>query len=158
RADEVYVADLDAIAGAGSLSPLLRRMIDKSECRTFFWIDSGIRSLESFAHLTFHPIIWPVIAFETANPEATGEIARLPSRGHCAFSIDMRNGELVGDWRAWGLRNERDALGLACQVVKLGIPTLIVLDLARVGTGTGSGTEALLREIRSEFPHIELIA
>ncbi|HEY1191505.1 MAG TPA: HisA/HisF-related TIM barrel protein, partial [Gemmata sp.] len=30
--------------------------------------------------------------------------------------------------------------------------------LARVGTGTGSGTEPLLRAIRAEFPELDLIA
>jgi phosphoribosylformimino-5-aminoimidazole carboxamide ribotide isomerase len=70
----------------------------------------------------------------------------------------MRHGELVGDWQAWGLVNDRDALGLARRVVELGVRTLIVLDLARVGTGSGTGTEPLVRAIRGEFPDVELIA
>ena len=34
---------------------------------------------------------------------------------------------------------------------------MIVLDLARVGTGTGSGTEALLNQLRALQPAVELI-
>ena len=40
----------------------------------------------------------------------------------------------------------------------MGVRALIVLDLARVGTGTGTGTEPLLRAIRDEFPGVDLIA
>ena len=75
-----------------------------------------------------------------------------------AVSIDLLQGELIGDWRVWELPNARDALGLAMRVADLGIQTLIVFDLARVGTGRGSGTGPLLRAIRAEFPGIELIA
>ncbi len=64
----------------------------------------------------------------------------------------------MGDWCAWGLRNERDTLGLAREVIGMGCKRLIVLDLARVGTGSGCGTEELLQAIRTEFPEIELIA
>jgi phosphoribosylformimino-5-aminoimidazole carboxamide ribotide isomerase len=49
-------------------------------------------------------------------------------------------------------------LTLVRRVVAMGVGTLIVIDLARVGTGRGCGTENLLRAIRKGFPEVELIA
>jgi phosphoribosylformimino-5-aminoimidazole carboxamide ribotide isomerase len=40
----------------------------------------------------------------------------------------------------------------------MGVASLIVLDLARVGTGRGTGTEELCREIHEQFADCELIA
>jgi phosphoribosylformimino-5-aminoimidazole carboxamide ribotide isomerase len=159
NAFEVYIADLDAISGDGIPSPILHDLIEQSQSRQVFWIDVGLRSRESLMRLPYRPDVWPVIASETAGPVATAEIAYSMVKGdQFAFSIDLRGGGLICDWRAWGLRHERDALGLARQVVGLGVRTVIVLDLARVGTGTGTGTEPLLNAIRNEFPTIDLIA
>jgi phosphoribosylformimino-5-aminoimidazole carboxamide ribotide isomerase len=159
KAFEVYIADLDAITGNGRLSPILGNLIEQTQSRQVFWIDVGLRSRESLMCLPYRPDVWPVIAFETAGPEAATEMIDSRAKDdEFAFSLDLRDGELLGDWRAWGLRDKGDGLGLARRVVDLGVRTLIVLDLARVGTGTGAGTEPLLNAIRNEFPTIDLIA
>lgn len=156
---EFYIADLDAILGSGQLSPSVFDVIDRPGSRELVWIDVGLRSGEAFKRLPDRAGLWPVIAFETAAPDTTAQIVSSFTVGEeFAFSIDMREGTLLGDWQKWGLANERDALGLARQVVAHGVRTLIVLDLARVGTGTGCGTEPLLRAIRAEFPDVQLIA
>jgi phosphoribosylformimino-5-aminoimidazole carboxamide ribotide isomerase len=159
NAHEFYVADLDAIAGNGELSSAVHDLIDDPGSRELFWVDIGLRSVEGFTRLPDRAGLWPVVAFETAGPGTTADIvSSLGKDDEFAFSLDMRHGELVGDWQAWGLVNDRDALGLARRVVELGVRTLIVLDLARVGTGSGTGTEPLVRAIRGEFPDVELIA
>jgi phosphoribosylformimino-5-aminoimidazole carboxamide ribotide isomerase len=86
------------------------------------------------------------------------EALRLGGDRRVAFSIDLKHGRLLGDWRGWGLEGERDVLMLARRVVGIGVRTLVVLDLAQVGTGCGAGTENLLRAIRDEFPDVGLIA
>src|SRR5205085_7017870 len=65
---------------------------------------------------------------------------------------------LLGNWSAWGAEHEWAAFSVARTAVREGAKALIVLDLARVGTGTGTGTEVLLRAIRDEFPDVDLIA
>jgi phosphoribosylformimino-5-aminoimidazole carboxamide ribotide isomerase len=157
-AAEVYIADIDAIAGNGEISLALTELIERNDS-PFFWIDAGLRSRESYLAVPWRPDVWPVIASETAGPVETAEIIASMVKGdEFAFSIDLRDGQLLCDWKVWGLRGERDAIGLARQAIDLGVSTLIVLDLARVGTGTSSGTEGLLFEIRAEFPGVELIA
>jgi phosphoribosylformimino-5-aminoimidazole carboxamide ribotide isomerase len=91
-------------------------------------------------------------------PEVLLETLLDPLRRPVAFSIDLKAGRLLGSWRAWEREGERDVQQLARRVIGMGVRTLIVLDLARVGTGSGTGTEPLLRAIRDEFPNIDLIA
>lgn len=157
-ASEFYIADLDAIRGNGMCSEKVFELLEREHAHCF-WIDAGLRSYESYRSIPWRPDVWPIIASETAGPLATAEIISSMVEGDpFAFSIDLGGGDLLGDWKQWGLRDSRDALGLARRVVDLGVTTLIALDLARVGTGTGTGTEALLQSIRAEFPNVELIA
>lgn len=157
-ASEVYIADLDAITGSGKISNALIELIECNHSPAF-WIDAGLHSRESYLALPWLPHVWPVIASETAGPVETAEIIASMVKGdEFTFSIDLRDGQLLCNWKAWGLRDERDAIGLARRVVDLGARTLIVLDLARVGMGTGTGTHELLKAIHIELPEVELIA
>jgi phosphoribosylformimino-5-aminoimidazole carboxamide ribotide isomerase len=156
-ASELYVADLDAITGKGPISRSVSELFYSGGYPC--WIDAGIRTYEQFLSLPFLGGVRQVIASETCQgPHLLTEISENGMGANLAFSIDLRDGEVVGEWRAWGVRNSRDALGLARRVVELGCRRLIVLDITRVGTGTGSGTEELLRAIRGECPGVELIA
>jgi len=74
-----------------------------------------------------------------------------------AFSVDLRNGSLIGAWAEWGLRSPKDAIGLVDRVWEIGFRTVIVLDVARVGVGQGTGTEALCIAIRERYPTMEII-
>jgi phosphoribosylformimino-5-aminoimidazole carboxamide ribotide isomerase len=154
---ELYVADLDAITGKALISRTVAELVCAGEFSC--WIDAGIRTYEQFLALPFLAGVRQVIASETCpGPYLLTDIIANGMAANLAFSIDLRDGEVVGAWRAWGLRSARDSLGLARKVVELGVRRLVVLDLARVGTGAGSGTEELLRSVRGECPGVELIA
>src|SRR5207244_2336456 len=60
------------------------------------------------------------------------------------FSLDLRDGRPLTPTDAWGTP---DALAIAHRVVADGGRQMIVLDLARVGTGAGPGTEAVCAEL-----------
>ena len=167
-AEDLYIADLNAIQGNAQPSEKLEKLLEST--MEPVWLDGGFgskRRLSSLPRLP-HSHLCPIVAFETCgtpeslafSPEEPGDVGRFsPSRHKCVgFSIDLRAGELIGDWQAWRLRDSRDALGLAREVIRRGYQHLIVLDLARVGMGNGCGTQDLLRAIRTEFPEIELIA
>lgn len=154
-ARELYVADLDAIAGRAAVSPAVAQLIDT--CRRPIWVDVGLGPFKRVSVLPPDDCVRPVVGSETCStPDVLREVTEAGRTG--AFSIDLRGGELVGDWQEWQLDNQHDVLGLARRAVGCGVRTLIVLDLARVGTGTGCGTEDLLRAIHAEFPEVELIA
>jgi phosphoribosylformimino-5-aminoimidazole carboxamide ribotide isomerase len=155
-ANELYVADLDAITTRRAVSPAVRAILDTWEVPT--WLDAGI-GRTAVRDLPALPHIIPVVGFETCHDsDVLTEALWEEGERRVAFSIDLKHGRLLGDWKAWSLDGDRDTLALARRAVKMGVRTLIVLDLARVGTGTGSGTEPLLKAIRAEFPEVELIA
>ena len=155
-AHELYVADIDAITRTHAVSPPVRAVLET--CQVPTWLDVGIGRTQ-VCDLPDLPHVRPVVGFETCRlPDTLTETLRAAGGRPVAFSIDLKRGGLLGDWRSWSLQGDRDALTLARRAVGLGVRTLIVLDLARVGTGTGAGTEPLLTAIRAEFPDVELIA
>jgi phosphoribosylformimino-5-aminoimidazole carboxamide ribotide isomerase len=156
-ASELYVADLNPIMGQGTISRAVRRLLEA--CRVPTWLDAGIGRKLSVADLPALPHVRPVVGFETCGtPDVLRNALAGAGERPVAFSIDLKAGRLLGNWRAWELEGERDVLRLARRVVGTGVRTLIVLDLARVGSGSGTGTEPLLRAIRDEFPDVDLIA
>jgi phosphoribosylformimino-5-aminoimidazole carboxamide ribotide isomerase len=156
-ANELYIADLDAIMGRPRVSRGVLSLMEM--CREPTWLDAGIGHKLTVNELPNLPHVHPIVGFETCfKPQALEAALAQAGEPPLAFSIDLKDGRLIGNWRNWELDDDRDALGLARRVVAMGAQTLIVLDLARVGTGTGTGTEPLLKAIRKELPDIELIA
>lgn len=153
-AQELYVADLDAIRVRSGATPAVRELLDRVEVP--IWVDAGLNGSEGAQALRVSPRIQNVIALESCFGDAPTS-AVTGSLNPAAFSIDLKDGELLGRWREW-TKDSRDAITIARTAVSKGFHTLIVLDLARVGTGTGTGTEPLLRAIRGEFPGVDLIA
>ncbi len=154
---ELYVADLDAIRGGSGVSPAVGRLFDQFPT-TSFWVDVGVNAVRPVMSLPDLPNVRPVVGLETASgPRSLADPLAVWNQP-VAFSLDLSGGKLLGRWEDWGATHDRDALGVVRTAVGLGCRTLIVLDLARVGTGTGSGTEELLRMIRAGFPCVELIA
>ena len=156
-ANELYIADLDAITGKPSVARAVESVLKAWPVPT--WLDAGIGRNLAVTDLLHFPTVRPVVGFETCF---TPEVLRAAIAQACgrplAFSIDLKDGRLLGRWRDWGLDGDRDVLILARRVVGAGVGTLIVIDLARVGTGSGPGTEPLLKAVRNEFPGVALIA
>lgn len=155
-ATELYVADLDAIRGGQSISPQVARLLHELHCP--IWIDIGLNSIRPPSLLPDTPGLRPVVGTETATPETLAKSLAVAGARRVAVSLDMKNGQLLGKWSEWGAEHARGAFSVASTAIRGGATSLIVLDLARVGTGTGTGTEALLRVLRDVFPEVDLIA
>jgi phosphoribosylformimino-5-aminoimidazole carboxamide ribotide isomerase len=151
---ELYVADLDGLMGH---RPRLGWVTRLSENGIRVMIDSGVRT-PAEARAVLECGASSVIA----ATETLGGIAELkalvdsldPDR--ITFSIDLRNGKVVGSEAAWGL--EPTPVEIAREATTAGIRRIIVLELARVGTGIGPGTIGLCETVRAAFPDLELIA
>ena len=138
-ATELYVADLDAIITGNPVGNGVREFLTGVGVDVLF--DGGFRTLPNIDDFP-HPVR-PVIASETFGRPTSAE-------AEWAFSIDLNDGASVG--------NVGSPVSLAADAVAAGFRTLIVLDVARVGTDTGPGTTAFLGDIRARFPEVELIA
>lgn len=156
--DELYVADLDAIGGSAPQTALHRALLDLG---LTLWLDAGLRDVGSLR--PFGPDVLArtnlVLALETlAGPSALAALAAQapPAAARAlAFSLDLRDGRpLRPSPNPWPTD---DPLAIAEIAIAGGITRLILLDLARVGTGRGTGTEALLSALRARHPTIEII-
>ena len=115
NARELYIADLDAITGGRTVSVASRAILDA--CAVPVWLDAGIGRTD-VRGWPANKNLCPVVGFETCPvPEVLLEAMREPLRRPVAFSLDLKGGCLLGNWRAWGLDGDRDALALARRVV-----------------------------------------
>jgi phosphoribosylformimino-5-aminoimidazole carboxamide ribotide isomerase len=158
-AERCYVADLDAIGGGAVQRTILRRLAEPKGLAGSLLVDAGTHSSDGALELLSLGASEVVMGLETLR--AFADLAAvLDSVGahRIVFSLDLRLGHPIvhadvghaGDSAA-------DALSLATQAVETGATRLVVLDLARVGTGRGVDL-ALLEELRRRFPGLRLLA
>jgi phosphoribosylformimino-5-aminoimidazole carboxamide ribotide isomerase len=151
-AAELYVADLDAVAGAPpalSVYGSLRR-----PGRTL-WVDAGLRHAEDAAPLAGAGVDGIVAGLETLRgPRALAHLLRRHGPERVVFSLDLADGRPLVGGAGWC---GADALLIAAEAIGMGVRRLIVLDLRRVGGGEGTGTEDLCR-LLTPLPGLEVIA
>ncbi len=151
---ELYLADLDAIAGqppAVALYAALRQ-------RGFrLWVDAGLRSEAEAGPLAGAGVDVLIAGLETlAGPEALTALCQRFGRERIVFSLDLHGGRpLVRGQETWGSDEPRTVAehALAC-----GARRLLILDLARVGVNTGTGTEELCAWLTGRYPDVEVTA
>jgi phosphoribosylformimino-5-aminoimidazole carboxamide ribotide isomerase len=147
----IYLADLDAIAGA---PPALELYRDLHSIGFDLWVDAGIRQCAGLRPLLDEGVSTIVLGLETLHgPETLIEtVAAIGSRS-LLFSLDLRGGvPLTAPGADWG---SRDPLEIAETVIDHGVRRLLLLDLARVGTGRGVGTLALLDRLAADHRNVE---
>src|SRR3954464_5268789 len=134
RPRELYLAALDAIGGGAAAFGVYRAIAGLG---VRLWVDAGVRDGQG-ARRVAEAGCDAVAGLETVpNAEALGEIVAAAGAERVVFSLDLRDGVPLRRWSASPVE-----AAVAC-----GITRLIVLDLARVGGGTGTGTEELCRQI-----------
>ena len=147
RPAELYLADLDAIAGAGPAVAVYRAIRDLG---ARLWVDAGIRDGDGARRVAAAGCD-VVAGLETvAGPDELREIVGAVGAERVVFSLDLWDGVPLREWPG----QDRSPVPTA---VACGITRLIVLDLARVGGGTGTGTDELCREIAATYPQVEVI-
>lgn len=147
---EFYVADLDAILGGEPARTIYAAL---REAGFRLWVDAGLREVTQACHLAEFGIESIVVGLETVTgPPALSAMAQALGE-RLVFSLDLREGKPLGDRIAW---ERRDVWSIAARAVRLGVRRLLVLDLARVGLGGGTGTRDLCARLCSAFPMVEI--
>jgi phosphoribosylformimino-5-aminoimidazole carboxamide ribotide isomerase len=150
---ELYLADLDAIAGAAPTWPIYTTL----RADGFrLWVDTGVRVTARAEELAAAGIEQVVLGLETiAGPTVLAEAVSCLGAERIVFSLDLKGGMPLGNLSAWA---RPDVESIAAQVVATGVRRLIVLDLAQVGVGSGTGTEDLCSRLVAAYPELEVIA
>jgi phosphoribosylformimino-5-aminoimidazole carboxamide ribotide isomerase len=149
---ELYLADLDAIAGH---PPALAVYSDLQSLGLTLWVDAGVRDASMIATLATAGISAIVVGLETvAGPGELGKILERLDAARVVFSLDLKEGRPLGDASRW---KGPDSWSITEQAITYGVQRLIVLDLARVGVGSGTGTEDLCGRLVRAYPQLELL-
>lgn len=148
---EIYLADLNAIAGSPPAWPAYTALHDLG---FQLWVDAGVRDAAAIAPLAYAGIKAIVLGLETiAGPHVLSEACAALGSARVVFSLDLKGGVPLGDLSAW---NNTDALAIAAQAIERGVRRLLLLDLARVGSNQGIGTERLCAELVTNYPEVEI--
>ena len=155
---EVYVADLNAIAGTDPAWSLYEQI---AAAGLDLWVDAGLRDAADARRLAEFSADGRKIAGVIAGLETLSDAAALESMleavgpDRLVFSLDLKAGQPLADLPAWRANSAEQIATIAIQA---GVRRMIVLDLHRVGTDSGVGTEPLCRQLRDQYPNLELIA
>ncbi len=151
---EIYAADLDAILNQPPQDEVTRRL---ASLTAPLWLDAGVRSVDDAQRAIGLGASRVIVGLETL-PSFTllSDICAAIGRERVAFSLDLRNGQPVvtSGTRVEGAGSPEEIANLA---VISGANTIIVIDLARVGTGRGLDVD-LLRRIHSAASGPTLVA
>jgi phosphoribosylformimino-5-aminoimidazole carboxamide ribotide isomerase len=143
RTKKLYVADLDALAGG----PIDEATIAKLASVAEPWVDAGATSPESASSLRRAGVARNVVGTESLGPG-------LEIDGPVVLSVDLRDGRLISPNPELAGRAAAAAAPLARA---LGVDELLVIDLARVGSGAGPALEAVA-ELSAALPGVAIYA
>jgi phosphoribosylformimino-5-aminoimidazole carboxamide ribotide isomerase len=150
---DFYLADLDAIAGAAPAFPVYQAL---QKLGLHLWVDAGVRRPAEAAPLAAAGLDTIVLGLETVRgPETVATVCHEIGPERSLLSLDLKNGRPLGDLAGW---QAPDSRVIADQAIAVGVQRLLVLDLARVGSGSGTGTESLCRDLASRYPGVEITA
>ncbi|MBN9518025.1 nickel transporter [bacterium] len=151
----VYVADLDAIIdGAPDLASVQAIHAADAMIRC----DGGFRTPDAARKYVDAGATELVLGTETTSPGLIRHILRDVPDVDFALSIDLFNGRIIGDWLSWGVTGPDAVVDIVRVAVGMGIESVILLDLAHVGTGAGTGTEHLISACRRALPNVGITA
>jgi phosphoribosylformimino-5-aminoimidazole carboxamide ribotide isomerase len=149
---QLYVADLDAILHRRANYQLLREL-----CESGFslMVDGGVRRAAEAVPLFDLGVAQVVAGLETLDgPSELAQLCEQHDPARIVFSLDLRDGQPLTSASSWPERNPFD---LAARAVEAGCTQMIVLDIARVGTGAGLPTLALCERILAAFPTLAIV-
>jgi phosphoribosylformimino-5-aminoimidazole carboxamide ribotide isomerase len=150
----LYLADLDAIGGRPPSQDIYREIISLG---FHLWIDPGVRAVASLAPLLELDPARSTIVVGLETVRGPGELIKIADQAgadRVVFSLDMFDGSpRIAAPAAWGTEVP---LELAAAAIEYGVRHLLILDLARVGTGRGLGTHSLIEQIREDHPSVPL--
>ncbi len=150
RTSSLYVADLDALAGQPVDEATLEALASVAEP----WVDAGATTPGAAAALHRAGVARNVLGTESIGPDDLAEgvpAAREPPR---VLSVDLREDRLISpDPELAG----RDPAAAAPLARALGVRELLVIDLARVGTGSGPPLDAVA-DLAAALPGVAVYA
>ena len=155
---ECYVADLDAIQGGDLQRGLLSELV-RAAAPHRLMVDAGAGDSTAALEVLALGAGTVVVGLETLRQlDDLAGIVAAAGAARVVFSLDLRLGRPVLSSEATtSVAATLEAEDLALRAVRAGVRSVLVLDVARVGTGGGVDLE-LLRRLRRRAPAVRLLA
>ena len=152
---ELYVADLDAIEHRAAMN--VQAIARLAALGKPLWVDAGVSRPTEARAVIDAGAGTAIVGLETLTSfDGLGEICAAVGGERVAFSVDLREGLPIAlpnvvepSWRA---------PDVATRAADAGAASIIVLDLARVGTGSGVDVELLAAVRQAIPPRVALLA
>jgi phosphoribosylformimino-5-aminoimidazole carboxamide ribotide isomerase len=142
---ELYVADLDAITGGQPSFSLFKMIAEKTGLELM--VDAGIANLKKAEELLKSHVSKVIIGTETLpNISLVAEAIELFGNEKIMVSLDFMGDRVLSQFETGTLK---PPLALLKKFQTVGVSEIIVLDLARVGSGEGVNTAFLKEALRS---------
>ncbi|MCX8153081.1 MAG: HisA/HisF-related TIM barrel protein [Candidatus Bathyarchaeota archaeon] len=140
---ELYVADLDAILSAKTNLFTLRSIADKTGLNLM--VDAGVDNLEKAARLLENNVSKIIFGTETLpSISLVAKAVTLFGKEKVIVSLDLMRNKLLSHVAAL-----TEPLTLLCNLQDVGVSQVIILDLARVGSGEGVNMGFVKEAIRT---------
>lgn len=149
----LYVADLDAIAGAGDHLDVVRRLNERLGAQP--WVDAGVADAVAASRLLEAGAARVIVGTETLpDLRALRAIRDAVPAERWLVSVDVGHRGVLSRCSALSDLAPLEALSV---LTGEGVTDVILLALTEVGTGAGPDLPTL-RTARAAFPHLRLIA
>lgn len=150
RTTTLYAADLDALAGGPVDAATLVALASVAEP----WVDAGAATADQAAALARAGVARNVVGTESIGPAfLTGQAFAAPDP-QLVLSVDLRDGRLISPDPELAGSSPAASAPLARA---LGVRELLVIDLARVGSGSGPPLDAVA-ELAAALPDVAIYA
>jgi len=150
RTADLYVADLGALGG----HPVDERTLAALAAVAEPWVDAGATTTDRASALARSGVARNVIGTESIAPRSLTGGPLDFSQPPVALSVDLRDGLLISPDPELAGREPEAAAPLAAA---LGVRELLVIDLARVGSGSGPPLDAVA-ELAEALPGVAIYA
>ena len=147
-----YVADLDAIVHQ---QPNRCTLAELTRSETSLIVDGGVRSVADATDLIDLGVDSVVVGLETLpGPDVAEELIAEFLPQQLILSLDLRNGSVQSPHPSW---SEKLPIDVASELIEIGYQSLIVLDVATVGTLEGNSTLEICMQIKNSHPNVRVI-
>jgi phosphoribosylformimino-5-aminoimidazole carboxamide ribotide isomerase len=146
----LYIADLDAIERRTPQHAVVRTI---ASVGVPVWLDAGVTSSEDAGQAMDCGASRLIVGLETLSSfQVLESIVKAIGRERVVFSLDLRDGQPIATTHELAQQRPED---LAARAAAAGVSAMLMLDLARVGSGSGVDLELLAR-IRSVVSTVPL--
>ncbi len=142
---ELYLADLDAITSGPVNFQFFKRITKETGLKLM--VDAGVSDLETAEKLVNCGVSKVVIGTETLQSKSfVGEAVRLLGSERVIVSLDLKDDKVLVKR---GFNSYKSPMGLLREFKEMGVSGVIVLDLARVGSGEGVNVDFLKKVLEA---------